>query len=145
MHAVEKMKKTHVRRNSSAEFTVQSIPTQLSQDSVKYLSFSPHRIPSTVSGELSNRLNPVDNDQTLNNLNDMGHLSRGVGGTNATLDHQSSFGFRKVFGGDVEVIAITATTIGNCFGLIIRKMLVEGEDMISKGHRNGVEYEIFCR
>ena len=137
-------KNTPLRRNSSANLTVQSIPTQLSQDSAKYSSSSPHRIPSTISAELSNRLNPVDNGQTLNNLNDMGHLSRRVSSSDTSYEPQSSFGFRKVFGGDVEVIAITATTIGNCVGLVIHEMLVEGEDMISKGHCNGAEYEIFC-
>lgn len=86
---------------------------------------------------------------SLNSFNDMGHLSRRVfndhGENHLTSDDfENTFGYRKVFDNQLEVTAITATTIATCLSSILHELIVIGEKMSEEGHFNGSQYDIFC-
>lgn len=137
---------TILRRNTYNKFSSNILTKQESEIVNSPPSTRP--LSAGADGSVSCKLNPKAYN-TLNSFNDMGHLSRRVfnehGENHLTSDDfENTFGYRKVFDNQVEVTAITATTIATCISSILRELIVTGEKMAKEGHFNGAQYDIFC-
>lgn len=123
---------TIVRRNTFNKFSPADLSIREEQQ---------HVTKDDIDANRSSRISFHDSTRQLNAFNDMGHLSRRVSNGH---DHQSSFGYRKVFEDNLEVTAITATTIATCVSKLIRELITAGERATEMGHVNASQYDVFC-
>ena len=79
-----------------------------------------------------------EEETTVHSFNEQGYLSRKL--SEAELSDGSGFSQD-----DWEDTAITANTISKCISSILHSDIIQGEIMISNGHINASQYDIFSR